>query len=97
MAAEQARSLLVGTLCELQDETKSTIEKQMAVAALRTLIARTGKYVGDEAIQMHGGMGMTDELDVGHYVKRLLTINLIFGSGDFFQARYNRLAYNDVA
>ena len=94
MACEQSKSLLYGTLCELTDETTDSRERAMAVNALRTLIARNGKLVGDEAIQMHGGMGITDELDVGHYVKRLLMINLIFGNGDFYQKRFNQLAYS---
>lgn len=93
MAFEQAKSLLVGTLCELENEDNSAETKQQMVAALRTLVAKNGKYVGDEAIQIHGGMGITEELDVGHYVKRLLMINLLFGSGDFFQDQFNQLAY----
>jgi len=38
-------------------------------------------------------MGLTDELDVGHYVKRLMIINLMFGDGDFFQKQFNQIAY----
>jgi len=94
IAYEQSKSLLYGTLCELTDDTTSDAEATLAVNALRTLIARNGKLIGDEAIQMHGGMGITDELDVGHYVKRLLMINLLFGNGDFFQKRFNQLAYS---
>jgi alkylation response protein AidB-like acyl-CoA dehydrogenase len=93
MACEQSKSMLYGTLCELTDDTTTDHERAMAVNALRTLIARNGKLIGDEAIKMHGGMGITDELDVGHYVKRLVMIDLIFGNGDFYQKRYNQLAY----
>ena len=93
MAFEQTKSLLVGTLCELANDDNSPEHKRKMVAALRTLVAKNGKLIGDEAIQLHGGMGITDELDVGHYVKRLLMINLLFGSGDFFQEQYNQLAY----
>ncbi len=93
MAFEQTKSLLVGTLCELENPENSADTKHKMVAALRTLVAKSGKHIGDEAIQIHGGMGITDELDVGHYVKRLLMINLLFGSGDFFQEEFNQLAY----
>lgn len=93
MAYEQTKSLLYGTLCELTDSTTTDEEADKTVKALRTIVAKYGKLVGDEAIQMHGGMGITDELDVGHYVKRLMMINLLFGNGDFFQKQYNQLAY----
>lgn len=93
MAAEMSRSLLLGTLCELTNSSTSEQDADRLVAALRVMIARKGKQVGDEAIQLHGGMGITDELDVGHYVKRLMMINLLFGNGDHFQRQYNQLAY----
>ncbi len=94
MSYEQAKSLLVGTLCELTDERTSEQRAVKIVNALRTLIAKTGKHIGDEAIQLHGGMGLTDEMSVGHYVKRLMMINLMFGNGDFFQHQFNQAAYN---
>jgi len=93
MSYEQAKSLLVGTLCELSDESTDEQRTAKLINGLRTLIAKTGKHVGDEAIQMHGGMGLTDEMSVGHYVKRLMMINLMFGNGDFFQHRFNLAAY----
>ncbi|NNC98583.1 MAG: pimeloyl-CoA dehydrogenase small subunit [Gammaproteobacteria bacterium] len=93
MAYEQSKSLLYGTLCELTDGVTSAQDAGRTVKALRTLVAKYGKLVGDEAIQMHGGMGITDELDVGHYVKRLMMINLLFGNGDFYQKQFNHLAY----
>ncbi len=94
MAYEQSKSLLCGALCELTDGTTSAEEARQTVFALRTVIAKYGKQVGDEAIQMHGGMGITDELSIGHYVKRMLMINLQFGNGDFYQNQYNQLAYS---
>ena len=93
MSQEQAKSLLVGTLCELSDDTTSPEQAAKLVNALRALVAKNGKHIGDEAIQLHGGMGLTDELDVGHYVKRLMMINLMFGDGDFFQKQFNQVAY----
>jgi len=93
MSFEQCRSLLVGALCELTDDATTDKEAAKVVNALRALVARNGKHIGDEAIQMHGGMGITDELDVGHYVKRLMMINLMFGNGDFYQNQFNQVAY----
>ena len=93
MAYEQSKSLLVGTLCELTDDRTTEQQAEKIVNALRTLTAKNGKLIGDEAIQIHGGMGMTDELDVGHYVKRLMMINLMFGNGDFYQNQFNQVAY----
>ena len=93
MAYEQAKSLLVGTLCELTDDTLAELRGAKMVAALRTLVAKNGKLIGDEAIQLHGGMGLTDELAVGHYVKRMMMINLMFGNADFHQDYFNHIAY----
>ncbi len=95
MSFEQAKSMLVGTLCELSDPETSAHDAQKMLAALRTLIAKTGKHIGDEAIQLHGGMGMTEEMSVGHYVRRLMMINLMFGDQGFYQKRFNQLAYQN--
>lgn len=93
MSYEQVKSLLIGTLCEISDEQTSPDRADKMVNALRTLVAKNGKHIGDEAIQLHGGMGLTDEMNVGHYVKRLMMINLMFGNGDFFQNQFNQVAY----
>lgn len=93
MSYEQSKSLLVGTLCELTDDLTTPERAEKIVNALRTLVAKNGKHVGDEAIQLHGGMGLTDEMNVGHYVKRMMMINLMFGNGDFFQNQFNQVAY----
>ena len=57
-------------------------------------MARYGKTIGEEAIQLHGGIGMTDELNIGHYVKRLMMINTTYGDGDFHQKAFNQLSYS---
>lgn len=90
MAYEQAKSMLYRALCEWErgDDMTRTIH------ALKVMMARSGKLVGDEALQMHGGIGMTDELNIGHYVKRLMTINTQFGNGDFHQQQFNKVSYS---
>jgi len=57
------------------------------------VIAKSAKRVGEEAVQIHGGMGMTDDLNIGHYLKRLISITTLFGDADFHQKRFNELSY----
>jgi alkylation response protein AidB-like acyl-CoA dehydrogenase len=90
MAYEQAKSMLYRALCAAEagsDDLATTVH------ALSVMTDKSGKLILAEAIQLHGGMGMTDELDIGHYAKRLMMINTIFGSGDYHQAKFNALRY----
>ncbi|MCS3761123.1 acyl-CoA dehydrogenase family protein [Bradyrhizobium centrosematis] len=57
----------------------------------KSKIGYAGKFVADQAVQLHGGMGMTDELNVGHYFKRLSSINIQFGDPAFHVLRYAQL------
>jgi hypothetical protein len=91
MAYEQTKSLLYRAVCALTDEKE---DAATAVHALKVMLDVAGKQVYREAIQMHGGMGITDELDIGHYAKRLMMINTSFGNGDYHQAQFNALRYN---
>ena len=91
MAYEQTKSLLYRAVCSITDEKEDTAT---AVHALKVMLDRAGKLVFSEAIQLHGGMGLTDELDIGHYAKRLMMINTTFGNGDYHQAQFNALSYN---
>ena len=92
MAGEQAKSILYRAVCAAESGADDLAKN---IAALKVMIGRNGKLIGDEAIQLHGGMGLTDELDVGHYVKRLMMINTTFGDADYQQQKFNRLAYTD--
>lgn len=82
-ACEQTRSLLYRAICSA--DKPDSPEHRKNLHALKMLTGRKGKAVGNEAIQLHGGMGMTDELDVGHYVKRLMVLNSLFGDADYHQ------------
>jgi alkylation response protein AidB-like acyl-CoA dehydrogenase len=57
-------------------------ERRRAMAAAKIQIGRSGHKVGQEAIQLHGGIGMTMEYKVGHYFKRMTMIELLFGDAD---------------
>ena len=90
MAYEQAKSLLFKALCEYKINPESA---DTTIHALKVLIDRNSKLIYGEAIQMHGGMGITDELDIGHYAKRLMMINATFGDGTFHRSEFIEQAY----
>ena len=90
MAYEQAKSLLFKALCEYKIDPESA---DTTIHALKVLIDRNSKLIYGEAIQMHGGMGITDELDIGHYAKRLMMINATFGDGTFHRSEFIEQAY----
>lgn len=89
MEHEQAKSLMYMAAMRL-DEGYGP-EAQKAVSAFKVQVGKSGRFVGQNAIQLHGGMGMTDELSVGHYFKRLTTIDTLFGNVDFHLKRFGRL------
>jgi alkylation response protein AidB-like acyl-CoA dehydrogenase len=62
-----------------------------AVSAAKATVGRAARFVGQNAVQLHGGMGMTEELAIGHYFKRLTAIQYEFGSTDHHIARYAQL------
>ncbi len=62
-----------------------------AVSAAKATIGRAARFVGQNAVQLHGGMGMTEELAIGHYFKRLTTVQYEFGSTDHHVTRYAEL------
>jgi len=68
------------------------IARARAASGAKVMIGAAGRFVGHNAIQLHGGMGMTDDLAIGHYFKRLITIAAEFGDDDHHSARHNALA-----
>ncbi len=80
VALEQARSLALVAMFAMDD--KDAARRHRTVAAAKVQIARSGKFVGEEAIQLHGGIGMTMEYAAGHYFKRLKMIDVQWGDGD---------------
>ena len=65
-------------------------DRARAVSAAKATIGRAARFVGQNAVQLHGGMGMTEELAIGHYFKRLTAIEYEFGSTDHHVPRYAR-------
>lgn len=85
VALEQARSMAMFATMMAQDD--DALERRKATAAAKVQIGRSGKFVGQQAIQLHGGVGMTMELKVGHYFKRVTMIDVMFGDADHHLAR----------
>jgi alkylation response protein AidB-like acyl-CoA dehydrogenase len=67
------------------------LDRALAVSAAKATIGRSARFIGQNAVQLHGGMGMTEELAIGHYFKRLTAIEYEFGSADQHIARYAAL------
>ena len=82
MACELSRSMAYMAAVRLADPRTEEEELRRAIAAAKVQIGRAGRFVGENAIQLHGGMGMTDEMPVSHYFKRLILIDSQFGSAD---------------
>ncbi|MGI9272249.1 MAG: acyl-CoA dehydrogenase family protein [Woeseiaceae bacterium] len=79
-ASEQSYSLLLWATMASADKT---VEAKRAVNSIKYQIGTAGKLVGQEAVQLHGGMGMSWEFDVGHYFKRLTVIGQMLGNADW--------------
>jgi pimeloyl-CoA dehydrogenase small subunit len=85
VAVEQARSMsMFATMASEFDDTK---ERAKAIAAAKVQIGKSAKFVGQQSIQLHGGIGMTMEAKIGHYFKRLTMIENTFGDTDYHLRR----------
>ena len=82
MACELSRSMAYMAAVRLADPEAQDGELRKAIAAAKVQIGRAGRYVGENAIQLHGGMGMTDEMPISHYFKRLVLIDSQFGDAE---------------
>ena len=90
MEHEQAKSLLYMAAIRMSEDDE--LEARKAISALKVQVGKGGRFVGQNAIQLHGGMGMTDELNVGHYFKRITAVEILFGNADFHLKQYSSAA-----
>jgi len=89
MTEEQIRSLSYLAAIKLDGEDKK--EQLKALSAAKVYLGDARTLVGEQAAQLHGGIGVTDELDVAHYYKRLAMLNTLFGDRDFHLQRFSQL------
>ena len=92
---EQAVSMTYMATIKVDDADAD--ERAKAVSAAKVQIGRACRFVGQNAIQLHGGMGMTDEMAIGHYFKRATMIEGLFGSVDHHLRRYEQLSIDKAA
>jgi alkylation response protein AidB-like acyl-CoA dehydrogenase len=85
VALEQARSMAF--LAAMMAGEADADERGRAMAAAKIQIGRSGRFVGQRATQLHGGVGMTAEFKVGHCFKRVTMIDMTFGNADHHLAR----------
>ena len=88
MEYEQCKSLLFRATLETVEDPDLA---QRTIHALKHLIGKSGIFVGESAVQLHGGMGVTEELRIGHFFKRLLVIDSQFGNADFHLDKFTNL------
>ena len=86
---EQSASITLMVTLKLGE---GEVERKKAASAAKVQIGKAGRFVGQNAVQLHGGMGMTDELNVGHYFKRLTMIDALYGNIDHHLKRYAALS-----
>jgi alkylation response protein AidB-like acyl-CoA dehydrogenase len=86
---EQARSMsfLAAMRCTAPDLN----ERRRALSAAKVIIGQAGRFIGQQAVQLHGGMGMTEELVISHLFKRLTAAELMFGDTDTHLQKYAQL------
>ena len=88
MEYEQCKSLLYMATMKYEEGAP---DAKKAISGLKYQVGKAGKFIGQQAVQLHGGMGVTDELNVGHYFKRLTTVGTIFGNTDYHLKKYTSL------
>ena len=88
MEAEQSRSMALMAAMKLSHEAGRT----RSMSAAKARIGKAAKFIGAQSVQLHGGMGMTEEYVIGHYYKRLTMIESRVGNVDYHLKRFAALA-----
>jgi alkylation response protein AidB-like acyl-CoA dehydrogenase len=87
IAAEQTRSMAI--IAAIQAAGAEPAARRRAISGAKAYIGQSARFVGQQAVQLHGAMGVVEELPVGHYFKRLTTIDMTFGDADHHLARFS--------
>jgi alkylation response protein AidB-like acyl-CoA dehydrogenase len=87
IAAEQIRSMAI--IAAVHVDIDNVAKRRRAISGAKAYIGRAARFVGQQAVQLHGAMGVVDDLIVSHYFKRLTMIDLSLGDADFHLARFS--------
>jgi alkylation response protein AidB-like acyl-CoA dehydrogenase len=87
IAGEQIRSMAI--VAAVNCETRDPAARRRTISGAKAYVGEAARFVGQQAVQLHGGMGLVDEFIVGHYFKRLTVIDLCLGDAEFHLARYS--------
>ena len=84
--SELAKSLLIKASLEVNNNSD---EMYKHVSALKSYVGKSGKFSAQEAVQLHGGMGVSEEMMIGHYLKKMITIDALFGNSDHHLQKFS--------
>jgi hypothetical protein len=93
MVTEESYSMALKATIQLGDDA----ERAKAVSAAKVTIGKSARFVGQAAVQIHGGMGVTDEMRVGHYFKRVTMLDATYGNVDYHLKRFMTLTAKEAA
>jgi len=85
---ELARSMAFLAAMTLDEQAADPVARRRGISAAKVQMAKSGRFVGQNAIQLHGGIGMSEEYKVGHYFKRMTMVERLLGDADFHLRRY---------
>lgn len=89
--AAGSASSKVALLAAVKADAPDAVQRRRAVSAAKAYVGQQARFVGQQAVQLHGGMGVTDELIVSHHFKRLTLINASLGDADHHLGRFSEL------
>jgi len=85
--SELAKSLLFKAMLEVDADSE---DKYKHVSALKAHVGKFGKLSAQNAVQLHGGMGVSEEMMIGHYLKKMVAIDAMFGNADFHLKSFSK-------
>lgn len=93
MQVDESRSMALRAALKADS---TPVERARAASGAKARIGKSARFVGEQSIQLHGGMGVTEELEVGAYFKRLVAFDTLFGGSAHHYARHARLGRTSV-
>jgi alkylation response protein AidB-like acyl-CoA dehydrogenase len=87
IAVEQLRSMAI--IAAVHADSRDAAERRRAISGAKAYVGRAARFIGQQAVQLHGAMGMVDGIIVSHYFKRLTMIDMSLGDADFHLARFS--------